>query len=298
MSLITIEDFMPTEVKCLKLLRTLRWPEGVRCAWCNNAHIVRFGSQSNAPRYRCRHCRRTFNDRTGTIFEHSQISLREWFYIAWELQRNRSINQISKELGRKYEHVMHAAHAIMEGTFMRRLIALDAEDIEVDEMYIAAGEKGTKQTKRRPRKRGLKLRGRGTYGKDKPPIVAIVERGGKAIVEVVTVLCKKTIDSLLHLVDGRFVHTDDFPLYDHLDDASGIIHTTTNHSKKRYAACYMHSNTVEGLYQGLRHFLDTYKGVCKKNLRLFVSLFQFNYNHRELYPLPRFQALLSTMVGR
>lgn len=48
-------------------------------------------------------------------------------------------------------------------------------DIEIDEMYQSAGSKGLK--KKLTRRRGLKLRGRGTYKKDKPPIITIVERG-------------------------------------------------------------------------------------------------------------------------
>jgi transposase-like protein len=235
---------------------------------------------------------------TGTIFEDSNMELNEWFYITRELQRGMSINQISKELGRGYRHVMNAAHKIMDSVFMRRLIELSGDDIEVDEMYQSAGEKGTKQIAREPRKRGLKLRGRGTYAKDKPPIVAAVCRGGNAIAEVFTQLRKNNIDAFLYLVNGRAIFTDDYRIYDHLDNADGILHESTNHSKKHYAECYKHSNTVEGMFCDLRTWLRTYKGVCKKNLHKFVSLFLFNYNHRELNPFDAFSALLSTTLVR
>ncbi len=38
----------------------------------------------------------------------------EGLYIAWELQKNKSINRISKELGRRYKHIMRIAHTVME----------------------------------------------------------------------------------------------------------------------------------------------------------------------------------------
>lgn len=205
-TLFSITDFMPSEAKCIKVLRQLRWPDGITCPLCNSRHVVKFCPHRKVMhRYLCRNCNRYFNDLTGTIFADTRMNLSEWFYITRELQRGISINQISKELGRKYEHVMHAAHKIMDSVFMKRLIELSGEDIEVDEMYQSAGAKETKQAERKPRKRGLELRGRGTYAKDKPPIVAAVSRNGKTVIEVFKNLCKENMDALLYLVTGRFI---------------------------------------------------------------------------------------------
>ncbi len=297
--LFSITDFMPTEAQCIKVLRKLRWPNGIKCPRCGSKQVVKFSPHRKVMhKYLCKHCRRIFNDLTGTIFANTKLGINEWFYIAKELQRGISINQIAKELGRKYEHVMNAAHDIMDGTFMKRLIELSGDDVEVDEMYQSAGEKGTKQTAREPRKRGLKLRGRGTYAKDKPPIVAAVCRGGNAIAEVFTHFCRKNIDAFLYNVNGRTLFTDDYRAYDHLDYADGVLHESTNHSKKHYTECYKHSNTVEGMFCDLRTWLRRYKGVCKKNLHKFVSLFQFNKNHNHLPPMDMFMELLSTVIER
>lgn len=290
---------MPSEFKCIKILRKLRWPDGIRCVYCNSDHIVKFGSQrKHVSRYLCRKCHKTFSDLAGTIFENSKMRLNEWFYIARELQRNTSINQIHKDLGREYDNVHNAARKIMDSVFMKRLIELSGDDIEVDEMYQSAGSKGTRQTERKPRKRGLKLSGRGTYDKDKPPIVAAVGRKGKTVIEVFRGLNKKNIDAFLYFVTGRFVHTDDFKIYKHLDNEPGMVHESVNHSKKRYAECYKYSNTVEGMFCGLRNWLRKYKGICKENLYRFVSVFQFNYNHREFDPMGMFVELLSTVISR
>lgn len=195
---ITINDFMLPERKCIQILKELRWDKGkVRCVHCDSDNIVCNGTKDRHQRYRCNDCNKFFNITTGTIFAHSNMRLNEWFYIARELHRGISINQISKELGRSYQHVMHTAHKIMDSVFMKRLIELDADDIEFDGMYQPAGSKGTKQTERNPRKRGLKLRGRGTYDKDKPPIVAAVGRNGKACIEVFRNLIKNNIDAFL-----------------------------------------------------------------------------------------------------
>jgi hypothetical protein len=49
--------------------------------------------------------------------------------------------------------------------------------IEVDEVYVHAGEKGKKKENGIGRRRGLRKRGRGTWEKDKPPVLTIVKRG-------------------------------------------------------------------------------------------------------------------------
>jgi transposase-like protein len=298
-SLFSITDFMPSEAKCVKILRKLRWPHGIVCPLCGSKKVVKFSPlRKIMHRYLCNNCHRTFNDLTGTIFENTKLDLNEWFYIARELQRGISINRIAHDLDRKYDHVMHASHKIMDSVFMKRLIELDSEDTETDELYQSAGSKGKKQTEREPRKRGLKLRGRGTYAKDKPPIVATVERGGRAIIEVFRELNKKNIDAFMYLVNSRFAHTDDYRIYAHLSLLPGLIHESVNHSKRRYAEGYKHTNTVEGMFSDLRTWLRRYKGVPKENLYRFVSLFQFNYNHRWLTPLEMFAELLSTVLRR
>lgn len=290
---------MPSEAKCARLLRELRWGKGpITCPRCKSERVKSNGTyQKHYHKFHCHSCGKSFTEKTGTMFNHSKIPLNQWFTIARELRRNTSMNQIHKDMGIAYQHVMNASNKIMDSVFMKRLIELSAEDIEIDEMYQSAGIKGTKQTEREPRKRGLKLRGRGTYGKDKPPIVAVVERGGKAVMEVFHQLNKKNLDAFLYLITGRFVHTDDFRIYQHLDDAPGIIHVSVNHSKRKYAQCYKHTNTVEGLYADLRTWLRRYKGVCKRNLYRFVSLFQFNYNHRDMAPMPSLQVFLKAMIA-
>jgi len=298
-ALFSITDFMPSEAKCVKALIKLRWGKGpITCPRCKSKRIKSNGAyHKHYHKFYCHSCKKSFTERTGTIFDYSKLHLNEWFYIARELQRNASINQIHKDLGRAYQHVMHAAHKIMDSVFMQRLIELSGEDVETDEMYQSAGGKGTRQTEREPRKRGLKLRGRGTFDKDKPPMVASVKRKGKAVVEVFRHLNKRNLDAFLYFVNGRFMHTDDFRLYDHLDGTPGMIHESVNHSKKRYAECYKHSNTVEGMFCDLRTWLRRYKGVCKDNLYRFVALFQFNYNHRWLSPVMMLQSLLRTVIA-
>lgn len=171
----------------------------------------------------------------------------------WELQKNKSINRISKELGRRYKHVMRIAHMIMERVKTRKFLERLSGVVEVDEMYVLAGQKGTRWVSRISRRRGLKLRGRGIWEKDKPPIIGLLERGGKAVLEVAKHISKKTVDGLMELVGrGSVVNTDDFTAYMHLSE-DDWDHRVVNHSMGEYASDDIHTNTAEGLFQDLRH---------------------------------------------
>jgi transposase-like protein len=169
----------------------------------------------------------------------------------------------------------------MSNAYDKRFLETLAGKVEIDEMYMAAGEKGSKTLKRPPRKRGLKLRGRGTYDKDKPPIAGAVERKGKISLRVLPNMKKRSVNKVLKQIHGdATIYTDDFKAYSSVKK-KGFKHKTVNHSLKEYARGDVHTNTIEGAFQGLRHFLDTFKGVCKRNLHLYVALYENRYNNRD-----------------
>jgi len=174
--MLSIDDFLPSEERCAEVLRALRWGDGIGCVWCGSRDVVKNGSYMHwYQKYTCGSCGRSFNDKTGTIFEYSKMGVREWLYIARELQKNKSINRISRDPGEKVQACHEDSSMIMErvetGKFLERLSGV----VEVDEMYVSVGQKGTRCVSRGPRKRGLKLRGRGTWEKDEPPIMGLLE---------------------------------------------------------------------------------------------------------------------------
>jgi len=113
---------------------------------------------------------------------------------------------------------------------------------------MSAGHKGARCLSRWPRRRGLKLRGRGTWEEDKPPIMGLLERGGRAVLTVAKNVTRKAVDELMGLVAaGSVVIIDDFLAYMHLG-GEGWDHRVVNHSLGEYARGDDHTNTVEGLF--------------------------------------------------
>jgi len=96
------------------------------------------------------------------------------FYILKEMAAKSTL-QIAEELGRDYDSVLnfvHEAHGVASRHAQK--VALEGV-IELDEVYVHAGDKGQKRG--RARRRGLRRRGRGSWEGDKPPVVTIVKRG-------------------------------------------------------------------------------------------------------------------------
>lgn len=290
------DDFLPSERKSMKVFRKLRWKDGVKCPRCKSENTVKFGSgtKDHVQRYRCNSCDRYFNDLTGSIFEGAKIGIREWLYTSKRLLEGASMNQIAEELERDYNTIMRIRD-LVSSELGRKLMAELEEEVEIDETYVSSGQKGTKCEERPPRERGLKLRGRGTYDEDKPPILALVERGGKIILNVAEELSNKFARKILgsRVEKGSKVYHDSFSIYDWLPD---YVDFSINKEEEGYVKGEVHINTVEGLFSLLESWLRTFRGVRKDNLWKFLKIFEFKHNFRAFDPFQKLRSLMSFIL--
>lgn len=286
-----ISMFIPSNEKCIEYLEKQRWPNGVVCPVCKSTNVKKHGKENGFQRYYCNdHCG-TFRVTTGTIFEYCKVPLGCWFYFIFHYLQNQSCKMIMETLG------ISRATAYRMARLTRAVLNDECSDIklkgivEFDEMYLSCGQKGEKVTHREPRKRGLKLRGRGTGDLDKPPIIGACDRNGKvrlkvsnhadstSILAVFITIISFFPDMFKFLTGEMKVFTDDFSAYKFLDKI-GICHESVNHSIGEYARGEVHNNTMEGYWSVIRHWMNTYRGVSKKNLPSYVALCEFVENNR------------------
>jgi hypothetical protein len=77
-----ILDLLSSEEACSRFFRAVRWRDGVRYPRCGSGRLKGHGNYGRGlKRHFCKSCGRTFNDKTGTIFHYSRLSLREWFML-------------------------------------------------------------------------------------------------------------------------------------------------------------------------------------------------------------------------
>ncbi|ELZ33148.1 transposase (ISH4) [Halorubrum tebenquichense DSM 14210] len=104
-----------SERRAANLLEQVRWRDGVYCPRCRGESMIRYGSYRVFQRYLCKDCDRTFNDQTGTIFEHSAVELKKWFLAVYMYIRfNTSVRLLDVEIDVSYKTSTDASSASYE----------------------------------------------------------------------------------------------------------------------------------------------------------------------------------------
>ncbi len=104
--------------QCYEMVRTLRWPDGVRCIHCQGAEVVKNGKDpvdSARQHYRCGPCGRHFDDLSGTVLAGSHQPLRYWITTLYLQNLNVSAARIADELALPETTVQTMCATIREG---------------------------------------------------------------------------------------------------------------------------------------------------------------------------------------
>lgn len=158
-------------------------------------------------------------------------------------------------------------------------------------MFQNAGEKGVLHPypEDPPRRRANQQRGHGTYANDRPPVVGTVGReSGELRLEVTQRTDGKTLMRHVetHTRRDATVNTDEWKGYSGIA-LSGRTHKTVKHGldKREWARDddgdgirEVHTNTIEGIWTGVRNFLRPFRGVNKCYLAQYVAVFQAIHN--------------------
>ena len=313
--------YLQDDPKAADYLRQLRWPNGVTCPRCGGDAVEsRERCDNGLQRFNCVPCAARlgqqfamFTDWTSSIFEESKLSPREWLLVIglWQLKLNATD--------------IAAAADIQERTAQRCINVLDGgiyetyhldptrqleHQVEADECYQSAGSKGlareVERCDRAPRQRGIQLRGRATAETGRPPILGLVQRRDKidqdaptaqVSLEVLEHGRTATIKPLIaaKVKVGAQFFTDEYNIYRFTK--ADYDHRTVNHGAGEYArrdpdGTCVHCNTMEGIWSGLRNFLDHFKGISQRFLHLRVARYEFLHNYKHLHWRQTFEATL------
>lgn len=87
----------------LEWIRRFRWPDAqVHCPHCGSAQVRAYRSPSRrrvVVTYRCRSCRRRFNDKTGTVFAQTRLPMARWFAAALLIELGAGRRSLQRYLG-------------------------------------------------------------------------------------------------------------------------------------------------------------------------------------------------------
>ena len=253
MNLIQLFKKFPTQESCITYLEKTRWGKKAICPYCKSDKTCKH-TKEGRQNQQCWNCKKSFSVTVGTIFHHTHIDLRYWFYvIALMLNAKKGISacQVARDLDMRRPTVwkmMHKIRKAMETEQKELLCGI----VEMDECYV--GGKPKKSSKddddfQNPRGRGTK----------KECVVGIVERDGSVVVENVdkNIL---TSEKLMQLVrknvdcENSILMTDEYRGYSRMKQI--VKHETINHSyeysRQDNDEYSTHTNTIEGFWSLLK----------------------------------------------
>ncbi|MBI3664247.1 MAG: IS1595 family transposase [Acidobacteria bacterium] len=279
--------------RCREYLVARRWPNGVTCPRCGTNKVT-FQQKHN--RWQCsnHHDRRQFTLKTGTIFEDSPIGLDKWLTAMWMIvncKNGVSSYEIHRSIGVTQKTAWFMDHRIRLALNVGTTNKLSGE-VEADETFIGGKARNMHLSKRERRITG-------TGGKDKIPVMGMLERGGKVRALVIPNRKKQALQTEVkkHVKAGASLYTDALLSYDGLERE--YAHQVIDHVLK-YVDGRVHTNGLENFWSLLKRGISgTYISVEPFHLFRYLDEQTFRYNHRAgMSDGDRFDVAIRQIVGK
>jgi transposase-like protein len=259
----------------LALIEHWRGP-GRRCPHCRCSSWQRHGQANGLQRYRCRQCRRTFNDLTGTPL--ARLRLRaKWLDFLDTLLASRPVRAAANALQVHRNTAFRWRHRFLDGVRQDRPACLNGI-VEADEMFILESQKGSRKLDRAPRKRGGAA-GRRGISRELDCILVARDRGGQTV-DAVTgrgALGKRQLEHhLLPFLERQvLLVTDSHAAYRAFARTHGIAHEAVNLRAgtrvRPSAAGAIHVQNVNAYHSRLRAWLAPFRGVASRYLPNYLG---------------------------
>lgn len=266
------QDRFPTEEACLDHLMRIRFGDRHACEKCGkDAKFYRVKARRS---YACEWCGAQVYPTANTPFDRTRTSLRDWFHVMFMFTTSRSgvaAKEVERQIGVTYKTAWRMCHEIRKYMAMidgDDFIGGAGEIVEVDEAFFG-GE--------------LLGRGAGNYRQNKAIVVAMHERGGKVVTEVVQNTKRVSLWGVIekNVARGSILHTDEYTSYRSIT-LLGYRHKRVNHAAKEYVAKDGTTvNSVEGFWSQLKRSINgTHIHVSAKHLSKYLGEFEFRHNRR------------------
>lgn len=244
------------------LLRSIRWPDGIRCPKCGYDGIWKMSDD-----YRCSGCRRHFSDLSGTVFQKSHLAISQWIIAIglWKLGVNAL--GLSWAIGTEWRSARAALRKIQRAVMSDSLLAQLSGEIEVDETYYGGRRKGK--------------RGRGAAGKT--IVLGFKQRKGRVKTIVIPNVKGRTLARTInrHVKIGSTVYTDGLRSYEKLG-AERYQHLPFDHSVHFIKSPVIHTQGIEGHWGVTKPGTKSrYRRITKQSLPEYCAENDFKTNYRK-----------------
>src|SRR6478672_725221 len=190
------------ETKAREWLESRVWPKGRICPHCGvvDQSTLMTGSSHRPGLYQCNACREPFSVTVGTLYERSHIPLNKWLaatQLMMSSKKGMSALQIGRMLGLSKKTAWFLCHRIRESLRETNpeMLGGEGKTVEMDESFVGGLEKNKHRSKRTHK---------GTGGKGKEAVYALVERNGRVRSHhVPNVTARRCAQSLKRSLPGK-----------------------------------------------------------------------------------------------
>jgi transposase-like protein len=287
-----------TEDQAREHLEHIRWPSGAVCPNCGSKEVTKLNTSASTGHkkrdglHKCRTCRKQFTVTCNTIFEGSHISIKTWlmaFSLMCASKKGISSHQLHRMLGITYKTAWFMSHRIRYTMSQEPLATMLSGGLEADETYVGGKPRNKK-----------KLMGQDRLS-NKTPVIAIVERNGRARAKVV----RHVTTSKLKLFVSKnadkhsILYTDELPAYRSVARFALLKHETVNHRNLEYARDDATTNSVECFFSLLkRGIMGSFHHVSPWHLQRYCDEFSYRWSYRKADDSDRTTRALAQCEGK
>lgn len=248
------------------------------CPHCGHNKYVKFGFKSNSQRYKCKSCKRSFTEYTGTWMAGLHKKEKVDAYLNLMLEE-KSLDKIKDALSINKKTAFDWRHKVL-ASFSEKGKDFFSGIVESDETFFLFSEKGRKQTKRESRKRGGTSKSRG-ISNDQVAVIATQDRKSTLDLTVATMGRIKKSDIVMAIgsrVDSNntILCSDGHMSYKGFALDNKIEHHVLNASlKQRVKSGTYHIQHVNSTHNRVKKWLDNqFWGVSTKYLQQYLNWYR------------------------
>ena len=252
------------------------------CPHCSHSKYVKFGIDKGSQRYKCKSCKRSFTEYTGTWMAGLQRKDKIDDYLVLMLEE-KSLDKIKEALSINKKTAFDWRHKILSS-----LSENDKDDFtgitESDETFFLNSEKGRPVLDRKSRKRGGSSKSRG-ISKDQVTVIVTQDRKSGLDLTVATMGRLKKID--IEKAIGNRIHPNQTILCSdaHVSYKGFAIDNKIEHHalkaviKQRVKNKIYHIQHVNSTHNRVKKWIDnTFWGVSTKYLQQYLNWYRIKEN--------------------
>ncbi len=269
------QDLSAPNIELLK--SNINKDQEILCPHCNSNDIYSHGNYKGRKRYKCKVCKKTFNDFTGTAISGIKKTNEFQQYISLVVE-SVSIRKASSQIGVNiktifdWRHKLLSSMALMNGQSFLGIV-------ECDDKQLNINNKGDRHLDRKPYKRPSDRETKRGVSNDKVSIIVATDRNGNPTMQVAKI-GRIDSDSVENTI-GEFISTqnvlcsDSHPSIIAWAKEKKLEHHTFIASKQHVKdKCYhvQHVNSIDNRYE---RWVKRFYGVSTKYLSQYLNWFVF-----------------------